>query len=60
MDKETLENIFTPFYTGKRTGTGLGLPISKKIIEEHGGRIFVKSQHRTGTEVTIYMPLSRK
>ncbi len=60
MDKETLENIFTLFYTGKRTGTGLGLPIAKKIIDEHGGEIVIKSQLGTGTEVTIYMPLSRK
>ncbi len=35
MDKETLENIFIPFYTRKRSGTGLGMAIAKKIIEGH-------------------------
>jgi two-component system sensor histidine kinase HydH len=56
MDKETIENIFTPFYTKKSEGTGLGLPISKKIIDAHKGEIYIKSQPKTGTEVTIRLP----
>jgi two-component system sensor histidine kinase HydH len=56
MDGETLENIFTPFYTRKGSGTGLGTSISKKIIEEHEGMIYISSQPGTGTEVTIRLP----
>jgi len=37
MDKETLDNIFIPFHTKKRTGTGLGMSIAKKIIDAHKG-----------------------
>jgi two-component system sensor histidine kinase HydH len=56
MDKETLQNIFTPFYTKKGSGTGLGTSISKKIIEEHRGMIYINSQPGTGTVVTIRLP----
>jgi signal transduction histidine kinase len=57
MDKETLENIFIPFYTKKRGGTGLGMAIAKKVIEGHNGRILVKSRAGKGTEVRIELPL---
>jgi two-component system sensor histidine kinase HydH len=56
IDKETIENIFTPFYTNKSEGTGLGMPIAKKIIDAHKGRIYIESQPETGTEVTIRLP----
>lgn len=56
MDKEILQNIFIPFYTKKSGGTGLGMPISKKIIEGHKGKIHVDSQPKMGTEVTIRLP----
>ncbi len=56
MDKETLENIFIPFYTKRSTGTGLGMPIAKKIIEGHQGKIHIKSQPGPGTEVIIELP----
>ena len=56
MDQETLENIFIPFYTKKRTGTGLGMAIAKKIIEGHKGDIQIKSRKDFGTEVIINMP----
>ncbi len=56
MDRETLENIFTPFYTKKKEGTGLGMPIVKKIIDAHKGRIFVDSKTGEGTEVRIELP----
>lgn len=53
MDKETLENIFIPFYSRKTAGTGLGMAIAKKIIDEHGGAIKIKSRPGEGTEITI-------
>lgn len=60
MDKETLENIFIPFYTKKSTGTGLGMPIAKKIIEGHQGKLHVISQPGKGTEIVIELPYKRK
>ncbi len=56
MDGETLENIFTPFYTKKKEGTGLGMPIVKKIVEAHMGEVHVASKLGEGTEVRIELP----
>jgi two-component system, sporulation sensor kinase E len=53
MDSETRENIFTPFYTKKKEGTGLGMPIVKKIVEAHKGKIYVHSRPGEGTEVRV-------
>ncbi len=53
MDDETLANVFIPFYTKKRGGTGLGMPIAKKIIEGHQGNIRINSKVGQGTVVTI-------
>lgn len=52
--------IFTPFYTTKKTGTGLGLPIAHEIVHAHGGHITVSSDHHTGTTFEIELPLERK
>ena len=56
MDKETVENIFVPFYTKKIGGTGLGMSITKKIIEGHHGTIRIDSYPGKGTEVVIELP----
>jgi len=56
MDEETLENIFVPFYSKKLGGTGLGMPITKKIIDGHNGKIYVGSKQGAGTEVIIELP----
>ncbi|MDZ7262650.1 MAG: HAMP domain-containing histidine kinase, partial [candidate division KSB1 bacterium] len=53
MDKETLDNIFIPFHTKKAGGTGLGVPIAKKIIDGHNGKISIESLKGKGTTVTI-------
>ena len=53
---ETLQNVFNPFFTTKEHGTGLGLTVSKKIVEDHGGSISVKSDE-DGTSFTIWLPL---
>ncbi len=51
------EKIFTPFFTTKVHGTGLGLPISKKIMEdEHGGKIWVESSEKRGTAFIFEIP----
>lgn len=59
MSKDQLDKIFNPFYTTKPIGkgTGLGLPISKNIIDEHEGRIIVDSEQGVGTEFKIYLPI---
>lgn len=56
MDKETLENIFVPFYSKKNMGTGLGMTIAKKIVEGQNGKIHIKSSPCFGTEVIIELP----
>jgi signal transduction histidine kinase len=60
MDKETLENIFTPFYTKKSGGTGLGMSIAKKIIDGHKGKIRIDSKPGAGTEVIIELPYRKR
>jgi len=57
MDPETREKLFTPFFSLKgEKGTGLGLFIANKIIEQHGGEITVKSKLHQGTSFSIKMP----
>lgn len=60
IDQKTLENIFTPFYTKKSGGTGFGIPIAKKIIEGHKGRIHIDSKVGEGTDIKIELPLMRR
>jgi len=51
-----LKNLFIPFYTTKEKGTGLGLPISQRIIENHGGTIEVRSRLGVGSTFTVVLP----
>ncbi|MGH9802284.1 MAG: ATP-binding protein [Blastocatellia bacterium] len=53
---EALEQIFEPYYSTKETGIGLGLPLTKKIIEEHGGQIEVESEVGIGTSFIVTLP----
>ncbi len=52
-----LKNLFIPFFTTKEKGTGLGLPISQRIIENHGGTIEVRSQPGEGATFTVLLPV---
>lgn len=49
--------IFTPFYTTKKTGNGLGLPICLNIVEDHEGTMSVQSRKDVGTTITLVLPL---
>jgi signal transduction histidine kinase len=57
IDAEKLERIFTPYYTTKAGGSGLGLPTSRRLVEEHGGRIEVHSEVGRGSDFVITLPV---
>jgi signal transduction histidine kinase len=57
MTAETAARVFEPYFSTKGSGTGLGLPIAKKIIEDHGGTIAVESEPGRGTTVTVELPV---
>jgi signal transduction histidine kinase len=54
-----LPNIFRPFYTTKGDGTGLGLSLARRIVEDHQGRIDVTSALGKGTTFAVVLPLQR-
>jgi len=56
IPEHKLETIFQPFVTSKTKGTGLGLPIVQKIVENHGGTICVSSRLGQGTTFTVTLP----
>ncbi|MBD3182891.1 HAMP domain-containing protein [Candidatus Poribacteria bacterium] len=53
MSEEVRQKMFTPYFTTKETGTGLGMAITAQIIEEHGGSISIESEEGKGTEVIL-------
>ena len=57
MDQRTLAKIFEAFYSTKSGGSGLGLPIARKIVEAHGGHMRVESEAGRGTQFTIELPV---
>ncbi|MDT3699305.1 MAG: ATP-binding protein [Thermincola sp.] len=59
ISPKELEKIGTPFFTTKASGTGLGLSVSKRIIEEHRGNFRIKSKVGKGTKVMIELPLAK-
>ncbi len=60
ISKEKISRIFTPFYTTKEDGSGLGLAFVHRIIRDHGGNITVSSTRGTGTTFVITLPSYRR
>lgn len=58
IPRESLEKIFSPFYTTKKRGSGLGLFLAYQIIAKHGGAVFVDSEVGKGTTFKVYLPIS--
>ena len=58
IQEQVLSRVFEPYMTTKVKGTGLGLPIVKKIVEEHGGKITIENRTTGGTQVNVSLPLA--
>jgi signal transduction histidine kinase len=59
MTADARAKAFTPFFTTREDGTGLGLPLVRRIVEEHGGSIDLSSKPGEGTRVTLVLPSPR-
>jgi two-component system sensor histidine kinase HydH len=57
MPDETREKAFDAFFTTKHRGTGLGLPIAKRVVEAHGGAIHIDAPPAGGTVISVELPL---
>jgi signal transduction histidine kinase len=51
------ERMFRPYFTTKQSGTGMGLPMVRRIVEEHGGQITFESEEGKGTRFLILLPV---
>ncbi|HUA37115.1 MAG TPA: ATP-binding protein [Candidatus Sulfopaludibacter sp.] len=60
MSPEQLQRVFTPFFTTKKEGTGLGLALVQQIVTEHGGHIECDSVSGMGSSFTMVLPLTNK
>ena len=57
IEQERIDEIFHPYVSNKRGGTGLGLPTTLRIAQEHGGHITVDSSIGHGSDFTVHIPL---
>jgi PAS domain S-box-containing protein len=60
MTKEIMKELWNPLHTTKAKGIGLGLPIAKRLVEAHGGRISVETKLGEGSTFTVTLPLNRR
>lgn len=56
ISDENMKNLLTPFFTTKSRGTGLGLAIVKKIVDDHQGKLEIRSEEGKGTACRVYLP----
>ena len=59
MSQTVLASALLPFYSTKKTGTGLGLPLCREIVEAHGGRLSLANREHGGLRVSLWLPLHR-
>jgi signal transduction histidine kinase len=57
MTPEEIATAFEPYFSTKETGLGLGLSLTRKIVEDHGGEIALQSEPGRGTTARITLPL---
>jgi nitrogen fixation/metabolism regulation signal transduction histidine kinase len=57
IPEDVLPSLFEPYVSSKQTGSGLGLSIVKKIVEEHSARVIAKNNEQHGATISIYFPV---
>jgi PAS domain S-box-containing protein len=60
MDAGQMRRVFEPYYTTKKSGTGLGLLIVRRIVREHGGEIEINSRRHEGTRLVMHLPREQR
>jgi C4-dicarboxylate-specific signal transduction histidine kinase len=58
VQKDIVENMFEPFFTTKSVGIGMGLAICRRLVDAHGGRIWVDNRDKGGARFTVELPLT--
>jgi two-component system, cell cycle sensor histidine kinase and response regulator CckA len=58
ISPEAMSHVFEPLFTTKRSGTGLGLALTHRIVLQHDGHIFIESEEGRGTSIHIFLPLA--
>ena len=60
VSAENLDKLFTPLFSTKQNGLGLGLALTRRVIEEHGGKVRLESEPGRGSSVAISLPLDKE
>lgn len=60
IPEEEMSRVFEPFFTTKSKGLGLGLPLTKRVIEQHGGKVAFERKDSKGSRVTIMLPMEKE